>query len=188
MDVVYRTATSADGFIADAENSLEWLFEVPGADGDPEAMAGFLDDVGALVMGRTTYEWVLDHERLLEHPEKWHACYGERPTWVFSHRELPPIPGVDLRFVAGAVSDHHEAVAAGAAGRDVWLLGGGDLVGQYADAGLLDRIVLDLTPVFLGAGAPLLPRRMTSTRVRLQEVTREGQRVRVDYRVGDPSS
>ena len=104
--VTYYTATTVDGFIADADNSLQWLFDV----GDPEDHGGEWDDfiarIGALVMGRTTYEWVLDHEDLLEHPERWGGFYGDRPSWVFSHHDLPPLPGCDIRFARGGVSEH----------------------------------------------------------------------------------
>ena len=98
----YYTATSIDGFIADEHNSLSWLFEVPAGDDDvghEDRFAGFFADVGAMAMGSTTYEWVLEHDQLLEHPEKWGGYYGDTPCWVFTHRELPAIPGADLRFV-----------------------------------------------------------------------------------------
>lgn len=60
-----------------------------------------------------------------------------------------------------------------------WIIGGGDLVGQFDDAGLLDRVILGVCPVTLGAGAPLLPRRITSKRMRVADVRQEGQEVRI---------
>ena len=65
-------------------------------------------------------------------------------------------------------------------------MGGGDLVGQFDDAGLLDEIRLGVTPVTLGAGAPLLPRRITSERMRLRSVERSGQMVNLVYDVSRP--
>ncbi len=163
----YYTATSLDGFIADANNSLDWLFEADrgSAGGSQDRFGAFFADVGAMAMGSTTYEWVLDHERLLENPDAWLQMYGERPTWVFSHRDLPPIPGADIRFVAGDVRPVHAEMVTAAGGRNVWLVGGGELVGQFADAGLLDEIIAGVTPVTLGEGAPLLPRRLTGLRL-----------------------
>ena len=61
----------------------------------------------------------------------------------------------------------------------VWIIGGGDLVGQFDDAGLLDRVILGMCPVTLGAGAPLLPRRITSERMRVTDVRLEAQQVRI---------
>jgi dihydrofolate reductase len=180
----YFTATSIDGYIADERNSLEWLFE---ADRDSEAaestFSGFFDGIGAMAMGRTTYEWVLEHERLLEDPSSWHRYYGDTPCWVFTHRDLPPIPGVSLTFVEGDVAAVHEEMVRAAGEKNVWLAGGGDLVGQFADSGLLDEILLSIAPVTLGAGAPLLPRRLTSSRLELTDTVRQGQFVRLIYRV-----
>jgi len=181
----FYTATSIDGFIADEANSLEWLFQVP-ADGDDvghEArFAAFFERVGAMVMGSTTYEWVLANERLLEHPEKWSAYYGETPCWVFTTRELPAIPGADLRFVQGDVAPIHADMVEAADG-NVWIVGGGDLAGQFADAGLLDEIQLSIAPVTLGDGAPLLPRRLLASDLRLVGLERQGQFVAATYRV-----
>jgi dihydrofolate reductase len=177
----YYTATSLDGFIADAENSLQWLFDVErGPDGAAEWEA-FIGSVGALVMGATTYQWVLDHDRLLENPLRWKDYYGDRPCWVFAHRELEPVPGADLRFVSGDVAGLHPQMVEAAAGRDVWLVGGGDLVGQFHDAGLLEEILVSIAPVTLGAGAPLLPRRIEG--LRLSGVSQSGQLVSLTYDV-----
>ena len=183
----YFTATSVDGYIADADNSLEWLFEVPRNGGSgAEGFGAFFAGVGAMAMGATTYEWVLDHEGLQERPEKWREWYGSTPTWVFTHRELPPVPGADIRFVEGDVGPVHAELVSAAAGRNVWIVGGGELVGAFADLGLLDEILLGVQPVFLGAGAPLLPRRLTSKRVRLESARQDGQQVQLVYSVAAP--
>lgn len=134
-------------------------------------------------MGATTYEWVLDHEPFLDEPERWRSYYGSVPAWVFAHRDLPRIPGADLRFVEGDVAPVHADMTAAAGGRDVWLVGGGELVGAFADAGLLDEVRLSVQPVLLGAGAPLLPRRLTSKDLTLQSVDRSGQAVNLVYTV-----
>ena len=181
----YYTATSIDGFIADEHNSLDWLFDVPAGDDDEghEArFSRFLRDVGAIAMGSTTYEWILEHDQLLEEPGKWRGYYGDTPCWVFTHRELPAIPGADLRFVQGEVAPIHQAMVEAADGKNVWLVGGGELVGQFADKGLLDEIQLSIAPVMLGAGAPLLPRRLVSSDLTLESVERQGQFVSVTYR------
>jgi dihydrofolate reductase len=139
-----------------------------------------------MAMGATTYQWVLDHDHLLENPQRWHDYYGDRPAYVFTHRNLPPIPGVDLRFVSGPVAGVYDDLAAAADGRNIWVVGGGDLVGQFDDVGLLDEILLSVTPVFLGAGAPLLPRRITSERLAIREARQAGQRVRIVLDVRRP--
>jgi dihydrofolate reductase len=166
----YYTATTLDGFIADPDNSLAWLFKQKHEPGGALAYEEFIAEVGALAMGSTTYEWILDHEFAGKEPSEWVWPY-EIPGWVFSHRELPVVPGAPVEFVRGDVEPVHEAMVAAAGGRNVWLVGGGDLVGQFADAGLLDEVLVTIAPVTLGAGAPLLPRRLD---LRLEELARNG--------------
>ncbi len=180
----YYTASTLDGFIADEHNSLEWLFPTERGEDATQRWDGFLGAVGAMAMGSTTYEWVLGHEDLLAHPERWRGFYGDRPTWVFSHRELPGVDGADIRFVSGDVAPVHAQMRAAAGERNLWLVGGGDLVGQFHDAGLLDQLVVGVAPVTLGAGAPLLPRRIEG--LRLVEVHRDGQLVSLTYDVTPP--
>ena len=181
----YYTATSMDGFIADQRNSLDWLFEVDRDKGEAgRTFAGFFAEVGAMAMGATTYEWVLAHERVLDDPGKWRGFYGDIPCWVFTHRDLPPVPAAALSFVQGDVRPVHEQMAEAAAGRNIWLVGGGDLVGQFAERGLLDEILLGVAPVMLGGGAPLLPRRLGADRLTLQDVEHDDRFVFLTYRVG----
>lgn len=187
MATIYNTATSLDGFLATTDHSLQWLFDVPGADDEESGIGDFLAGIGAMAMGSTTYEWVVEHESLLERPETWSAWYGDRPTWVFTHRDLPVVEGADVRFTRAPVPDVHAELVAAAGERDVWLMGGGDLVGQFADAGLLDRIVATVAPVTLGSGAPLLPRFITSDRLTLVSATRRGQFAELTYNIGSPA-
>jgi dihydrofolate reductase len=170
---VYYTATTLDGFIADAHDSLDWLFVQDIDEGGPMNYAAFIADVGALAMGATTYEWV--RARVEAGTDKW--AYA-MPTVVFTHRGLPGIDGADVRFVTGDVAAVHAELAAG--GRDVWVVGGGDLAGQFADAGLLDEIVVSIAPVTLGTGRPLFPRRYA---LRTLEVARNGAFACVRYAV-----
>jgi dihydrofolate reductase len=178
----YYTATTLDGYIADEHNSLDWLFEVD-REGDGD-YAAFFAEVGAMAMGRTTYEWVLAHERVLDEPEKWRQWYGETPCWVFTHGTLPVVPGASIALVQGDVAPVREEMTRAAGGKNIWLVGGGDLVGQFADQGLLDEILVGVAPVTLGGGAPLLPRRLTASQLRLVEVAQDGQFARLRYRVG----
>ncbi|HWH00842.1 MAG TPA: dihydrofolate reductase family protein [Pilimelia sp.] len=176
----YYTATSLDGFIADPDNSLDWLLEIESGD---TGFDDFFSGVGAFAMGATTYEWVLAHEKALDEPGKWTQWYGATPAWVFTHRDLPAVPGADITFVRGDVRPVHAAMRQAAGERSVWLVGGGELVGAFADADLLDEIVVQVAPVTLGAGAPLLPRRLRSARLRLREVRQLGQFAQLTYEV-----
>jgi dihydrofolate reductase len=150
----YLVASSLDGFIADEHDDLDWLLSMPGGDDETNPYPSFIEEVGALAMGATTYEWIRAH-----HPGEW--FYGDRPTWVFTHRDLPLIEGANLHLTDAPVPQVHADMLAGAAGRNVWLVGGGELVGRFLDHDLLDELIVSVTPVLLGRGAPLLPRRRT---------------------------
>ncbi|HEX6500482.1 MAG TPA: dihydrofolate reductase family protein [Micromonosporaceae bacterium] len=180
----YYTATSIDGYIADQRHSLDWLFEVE-QPGDTQ-FAEFFAGIGAFAMGAATYEWILANEKLVEQPDRWRGWYGDTPCWVFTHRDLPSIPQAPVTFVAGDVRPVHRQMAAAAGGRDIWLVGGGELVGSFADHGLLDEIILTVAPATLGAGAPLLPRRLTSSRLSLASVARSGPFATLTYTVRPP--
>ena len=176
--VQYFTACTLDGFIADEHNSLDWLFEIPHEEEDT-----FWDDwfpsVGGLAFGATTYAWMVEHDEMLDNPEQFRTYYGDRPAWVFTHRELPPIPGIEIGFVEGDVRAAYGEIAKRLDGSNLWLVGGGELVGQFHDAGLLDEIILGMTPVTLGRGAPLLPRRITSRQLAFRSAELLGQRLRI---------
>jgi dihydrofolate reductase len=176
--VQYFTACSLDGFVADDHASLEWLYEVP-HDASDTSWDEWFPGIGALVMGATTYEWAIGQHQLVDDPSPWRSWYGERPTWVFTHRDLPRIPGVDLTFVSDDLPAVYREVSSQIGDSDIWLVGGGDLAGQFYDADLLHEIHLGITPVFLGGGTPALPRRITSRRLRFRSAELIGQRVRV---------
>jgi dihydrofolate reductase len=175
---VFYTATTLDGYIADPADSLDWLF-VQDIDQDgPMGYTAFIAGVGALVMGATTYEWL--RARIGEGHDKWSYSM---PTTVLTHRDLPAVEGADLHFARGDVAAVHADLVAAAGGGDVWVVGGGDLAGQFADAGLLDEIVVAIAPVTLGAGRPLFPRRYA---LRLTEVARNGAFACARYAVLGP--
>jgi dihydrofolate reductase len=151
MTTQYYTGSSLDGFIATPDHQLDWLTSRDIDKTGPMNYDDFIKDVGALVMGATTYQWILDN-----HPGQW---FYEQPAWVLTHRTFPEPQG-DVRFTAAPVPKVHAEMTAAASGKNLWVVGGGDLVGQFHDEGLLDEIWVQFAPCTLGAGAPLLPRRV----------------------------
>ena len=167
----YYTATSLDGFIADPDHSLDWLFQF--SESATDDYGDFIAAVGAIAMGSSTYEWLLRHMTgpQADHPQPWPY---QQPTWVFTSRTLPGIHGADLRFVRGDVGVVHAEMVAAAQGKNVWIVGGGDLVGQFHDRGLLDELIVTIASVTLGAGKPLLPRPIITPPLRLVSVRQFG--------------
>ncbi len=182
--IIFDTAATLNGWIADEHNSLDWLFAVESAEEADEGLHPA--DATVIVEGATTYEWVLEQEGLIAHPEKWQRFYGSKPTFVFTTRQLPIPDGADVRFVSGDVAAQLPAIRAAADGGDIWLVGGGELAGKFIDAGALDRIAVSMAPAFLTGGAPLLPRRVGPDRLRLVSARSVGQFARLIYDVMPP--
>ncbi len=159
----YYTAMSLDGFLADEHHSLTWLLKQDIDVAGPFNVEDFMAGVGAVIMGSSTYRWLREH---LGADEPWPYAM---PSWVFSSGDLDRIEGADLRFVSGDVRPVHAEAVAAAGEKSVWIVGGGDLAGQFADAGLLDELIVSIAPVTLGRGAPLLPRRLDLRRVETAE-------------------
>lgn len=179
--IVYETATSLDGWIADQNNSLDWLFAVPGGDSpDPELEP---PKAAVQVMGSTTYEWVFKQIGAAENPAEWRQAFGSMPVFVFTSRTLATPEEGDVRFVSGDVAGALPVVRDAADGGDIWIVGGGDLAGQFIDAGALDEMVFTVAPAALGAGAPLLPRHVESDQLTLTSAKQVGQFARLTYAV-----
>lgn len=171
MKTQYYTATSLDGFIATEDDSLEWLF--PLGDLNETSYPQFIAEVGALAMGSATYEW------MVRHADNVAASTGSpwpytQPTWVFSRRSLPLLDGADIRIVRGDVRPVHAAMREAADVKNIWIVGGGDLAGQFYDAGLLNEIIVQIGSVTLGRGKQLFPRRVTNPALRLVSTRRVG--------------
>ena len=156
----YYCAASLDGYIAETDDTLEWLtgyegsFEGEGVEPAKGAYDRYYDGVGALVMGSATYEFVLDE--VSEWP------YAGKPSWVLSSRDLPKPDGdgADVRIVEAEVRDIHDEMVAAAGERNLWVVGGGNVASQFADEGLLDEVLVTIVPVVLGEGKPLFDRRL----------------------------
>ena len=162
--VQYYCAVTLDGYIADPDDGIDWLtgyegtYEGEGVDQGPMSEGGgyetFYSEVGALVSGSVTYEWVL------EHADQW--PYAGKPCWVLSSRDLPKPdhPDADVRVVRGEVADLYDEMAASAGEKNLWIVGGGPVASQFAAAGRLDEVLLTVVPVVLGQGKPLFESRL----------------------------
>jgi len=102
---------------------------------------------------------------------------------VFSSRSLPRVPGADVRVVSGGVEAQWRSIQDAAGAGDVWIVGGGDLAGQFADARLLTEVRVSVAPVTLGSGKPLLPRALGADRLTLVTAKRAGQFAELVYSV-----
>ncbi|MDR9416395.1 MAG: dihydrofolate reductase family protein [Gracilimonas sp.] len=171
MKTQFYTATSIDGYIADDENALDWLFQFELIESMKDNYDHFISQVGAAAMGSTTYEWIIEQENMVEHPEKWPYTF---PVWVFSSRTQPIINGADITFVKGGVEPIYSDMMQAADGKNIWLIGGGGLGAQFHNKGLLDEIILNVVPVILGSGAQLFSGEISSPPLKLVDAEKHG--------------
>jgi dihydrofolate reductase len=171
MKTIYYAAASLDGFIATEDDSLDWLFSL--GDLNDSGYPEFISGVGALAMGSATYEWMLRNADKVA-AEAGSAWPYSQPAWIFSSRKLSVIEGADIRFVSGDVRRAHAEMRTAAGNRNIWIVGGGDLAGQFYDCGLLDQLIVQIGSCTLGTGKALLPRRVLTPVLRLASVRQIG--------------
>jgi dihydrofolate reductase len=149
MTTVYYTASSLDGYIVDESDSLDWLIS---RQIDPDGPFGydmFIKSVGALAMGSSTYEWLVRNQ-----PGAWPY---EQPSWVLTRRRNIIVEEHPVRVFDGDVRELHSQLVADAAGKDVWVMGGGNVAAQFVAADLIDEMIVSYTPCSLGGGSAVLP-------------------------------
>lgn len=174
----YYAAATLDGYIARSDDSIDWLMGYEGSFEGGETTRSydaFYEEIGALVMGSATYEWLLAHmaEAMEELGQEGSWPYAGKPTWILSSRELPRIEGegVDIRFASGDVADLAGEMLEAAGERDLWVVGGGDVASQFAAAGKLDTLELTVVPVVIGEGKPLFATELQGDPLQLVSVT-----------------
>lgn len=142
-DVVLYIAQSLDGYIADADGGIDWLTVFEGDYG----YEAFMERIGALVMGGSTYRDVLN---MGEWP------YGSLPTVVMTRQgKLDVPPGADVRFCEGEQVAPILDELRQATDKDIWLEGGGEIIVLFRREGLIDEVIVSIIPVMLGSGIPL---------------------------------
>lgn len=159
--IIVHIAASADGYIARPDDDLDWLTSRPAPEGF-YGMNAFMKTIDTLLLGRKTYEVSLRLGGKFDAKTK---------TIVFS-RQAPPAdvpPGVE--FESGDVGDVVRRLRE-QPGKDIWLMGGGELIGSFLDARAIDEFVVSVVPVFIGDGIPLIARRHRHDRLELHSVER----------------
>ncbi|MEO3759002.1 dihydrofolate reductase family protein [Mycobacterium sp. B14F4] len=149
MATVYYTASSLDGYIVDEAGSLDWLTSRDIDQSGPFNYDDFIATIGAVVMGSATYEWIVAN-----HPGEW---MYEQPSWVLTRRPHIIADGHPVQTFGGEVTEVHPKLLSAASGKDVWVVGGGDVAAQFVSAGLVDEMIVSYAPCSLGGGSRVLP-------------------------------
>ena len=175
--VIVHIAASADGYIARPDGDLEWLTSRPAPEGF-YGMNAFMKSIDTLLLGRKTYEVSLSLGGKFD---------SKNRTIVFSRHPAPPDAPTGVEFVSGAIGSVVSSLR-DQAGKDIWLMGGGELIASFLDEQAIDEFVISVVPVFIGDDIPLIARRHRHTRMDLQSVERfDDGLVQLHYRVLNPS-
>lgn len=168
--VVLYIAMSLDGYIARKDGSVDWLHDVEG-DGGDNGYGKFYAGIGAVVMGKKTYDDVLP--LVEEFP------YTDKPCYVLSRSRQPEAPHVI--FVNEPIEDFMTGLKKEPMEGDIWLVGGGQLVQQFLAHQLIDELQLAMIPKLLGDGIPLFPEGTVPALFRLSQIEQIGQIAMLTY-------
>jgi len=157
--IIVNIATSADGFIARPDGNLDWLTSRPAPKGF-YGLPRFARSVDAKILGRKTFDLSV----------KMGARFSENEMhYVFSRRPPPASICAGVQFVTQSISVFVEQVRK-EAGKNVWMMGGGEIIGAFLDEGAIDEFIITLIPTFIGEGIPLIAQRHRDVRLRLLSV------------------
>ena len=146
--VIVHIATSADGYIARSDGDLEWLTSRPAPKGF-YGMNAFMRSIDTKVLGRRTYEMSLRLGAEFESKSR---------SIVFSRHAPPADAPSGVQFVSEAIRPFVDRLRA-QPGKDIWLMGGGEIIASFLDEHAIDEFVISVAPVFIGEGIPLIARR-----------------------------
>ena len=171
--IIVHIATSADGYIARPDGDLEWLTSRPAPKGF-YGMNAFMRTIDTKLLGRKTYEESLSLG----------AKFDSKDRHIVFSRHAPPadIPS-GVEFASGTIG-HFVSRLREQPGKDIWLMGGGEIIASFLDAQAIDEFVISVAPVFIGDGIPLIARRHRHVPLVLHSTERfEDGLVQLHYRV-----
>lgn len=164
-------ATSLDGYIATKEESLDWLEQVEG-EGD-NGYSLFYETIDTVILGKKTFDWLIS-QQLSEWP------YEGKPCYVYTHQKLPDTS--DIHFTKEPVTSLIHTLQQ-QPGKDIWVVGGGELIYHFLEEALVDEIIVTIAPILLGEGIPLFKPGFSSTQLVLRQTKTYGQFVELQYDV-----
>ncbi len=169
--LVLFIASSLDGYIATDEHNLNWLFAVEG-EGD-NGYSKFYDTVDSVLIGRVTYDWIIEHEKG-DFPYKGKECYVFSRTKKNDNRYVNFIYNDVVQFTKELKNKN---------GKNIWLVGGGDLLNTFIKEKLVDELIISVAPILLGKGIPLFKNNDFQTLLSLKDINRFNQFVELHYEV-----
>lgn len=161
--IIAHAAISADGYIARPDGDVEWLNRRP--DTVDYGMAAFYESIDTILWGRKTYDWLLDYFKKLGKTE---GLFDTKvANYVFSSNP-PSVVAAGAQFVTEPLKEFAQRLR-GEPGKDIWMMGGGGIIASFLDAGEIDVVDVNVIPVFIGEGIPLIAPRHRDIELTLLE-------------------
>jgi dihydrofolate reductase len=177
-NVIVHIATSADGYIARPDGDIEWLTNRPAPKGF-YGMEAFMKSIDTTIIGRKTYEVSLAMGAKFDSRSR---------AYVFSRQAPPANAPKGVEFVSEPIGPFIDRLRE-QPGKDIWLMGGGDIIASFLDERAIDEFVISVVPVFIGDGIPLIARRHRFTPLHLLSTERfEDGLVQLRYALKDVNS
>lgn len=167
--IVLFIAASLDGYIATEEDSLDWLFKVEG-EGD-NGYSEFIETVDTILIGRRTYDWLMDKESG-NFPYKHQKCYVFSRTLAGKNENVEFVND-DIASFARKLKETE--------GKNIWIVGGGDLLHYFIKEKLVDEFIITIAPVIIGRGIPLFKEIDFELELRLKDIRRYNQFAELHY-------
>ena len=161
--IIVSVATSADGFIARRDGSVDWLNR-PHTVGD-YGMSKFFKSIDTILMGRKTFDWSQAYAK--KHGGGGDTFSSKVKTYVFTHKP-PKRSKVPVEFVSEPIKDFAQRLRA-TPGKNIWMMGGGGVTASFLNAGELDEFILHVIPTFIGEGIPLVAPERRNVQLKLIE-------------------
>ncbi len=177
--IIVYVATSADGYIARPDGDVEWLNRRPN-NGD-HGMRAFYRTIDTILLGRKTYDWAMNYAR--KHHVKGGMFDRKVANYVFSHKPPNKKAADGVAFVSQPVKAFARRLRT-TPGKHIWMMGGGELIASFLDAGEIDEFDIHVIPTFIGKGIPLIAPRHRDVSLHLRSVRKfpDGS-VRLRYEV-----
>lgn len=177
--IIVSIATSADGYIARPDGDVEWLNRRPS--NVDYGMKAFYRTIDTILIGRKTYDWSLAYQK--KHKIKGSMFDKNVANYVFSHKR-PKKAAEGVEFVTEPVKSFARRLRA-RPGKNIWMMGGGELIASFLDAGEIDEFDIHVIPTLIGKGIPLIAPKRRDIELKLRGVRKYSDgSVRLRYEVG----
>ena len=161
MSVYFYGCVTLDGYLADKNHRLDWLYQTGTT--EETSYDEFFETIDITVMGKRTFDEIADMDDLASY-------YGRTENYVFTHQEelssplFKPVAGDVTAFIASLPKD-----------KNCWIVGGNTLLAPLLDKDMVDQLIIQFAPVLLGEGIPLFTQNEALKRFDLKAVHKYGQ-------------